>query len=307
MHTSKKRLLADASLLGVAISWGYTFILAKDLLEEMTPLFFTGSRFLLAGLILAIWQWKRIKELTWFYWKAGIVSGLLLCMAFTAQIFGIELTTPGKAGMITGTSVVMVPFFYFLWSRTPIQKGPILGSICAFIGLALFSWDGSLQGMNTGDLLVLSCALCFAIHTVYVDRTYEKEEPVNVVLFSMVQLTVVGLIDLVLAAFLEPAPTQLSPYGWYAYLFELLIGTLLAYVIQLRAQYVTQPIRVSMILSLESVFAFLFSWLLWGETITYSVLIGAVLVLAGIYITELFNKAEPHRLDDPRGDGVKTA
>lgn len=296
MHVSRKRLLADLSLLGIAISWGYTFILAKDLLTEMTPLFFTGSRFLVAALILAIWQWKRIKEMTPFYWKAGIVSGILLCLAYTTQIYGIDLTTPGKAGMITGTAVVMVPFLYFLWSRTPIRKGPILGSFCAFFGLCLFSWDGSLTGVNNGDLLVLLCALCFAIHTVYVDRTYEKEEPVNPLLFAMVQLAVVGVVGSILAVLFEPMPTQLSAYGWYAYLFELVVGTLIAYIVQLRAQSITTPIRVSLLLSLESVFAFGFSWLLWGEPVTVSILFGGIFLLAGIYITEIYNK--PHPSDD---------
>lgn len=262
----------------------------------MTPLFFTGSRFLVAALILAIWQWKRIKEMTPFYWKAGIVSGILLCLAYTTQIYGIDLTTPGKAGMITGTAVVMVPFLYFLWSRTPIRKGPILGSFCAFFGLCLFSWDGSLTGVNNGDLLVLLCALCFAIHTVYVDRTYEKEEPVNPLLFAMVQLAVVGVVGSILAVLFEPMPTQLSAYGWYAYLFELVVGTLIAYIVQLRAQSITTPIRVSLLLSLESVFAFGFSWLLWGEPVTVSILFGGIFLLAGIYITEIYNK--PHPSDD---------
>lgn len=293
MYTSKKRLLADLSLLGIALSWGYTFILAKHLLTEMAPLFLTGSRFLVAALVLAIWQWKRIKELTGFYWKAGIVSGILLCLAYTAQIYGIDMTTPGKAGMITGTAVVMVPFLYFVWSRTPIQKGPILGSFCAFIGLCLFSWDGSFEGVNSGDLLVLLCALGFALHTVYVDRTYEKEEPVNPLLFAMVQLAVVGVIDMVLALIFEPMPTRLSAYGWFAYLFELIIGTLIAYIVQLRAQAITTPIRVSLLLSLESVFAFGFSWMLWGEPVTISILFGGIFLLAGIYITEIYNKPDP--------------
>lgn len=280
-------LIADASLLGIAISWGYTFVLAKDLLEEMTPLFFTGSRFLLAGLILALWQWKRLKELNAFYWKAGAIAGVFLCLGFTLQTFGIDLTTPGKAGVITSTCVIMVPFLYFFWSRLPLHKGPIIGCLCAFVGLSLFSWDGSLQGVNPGDFLVLLCALFFALHMVYVDRIYEKEPELNPMLFAMVQLTVVGVIDMVLALILEPAPTPLSGYGWFAYLFELIVGTCLAYIVQMQAQLYTTPIRVSLILSLESVFAFGFSWLIWGEPITASVLVGGALLLAGIYITEL--------------------
>ncbi|MGD8189451.1 DMT family transporter [Brevibacillus ginsengisoli] len=292
MFGSRQRMLfADLSLLGIAISWGYTFVLAKDLLEEMSPLFFTGSRFLLAAILIGVWQWKKLKQLSRIYLRTGSIAGIFLCSAFTAQIFGIDMTTPGKAGVITSTSVVMVPFLYFVWSRTQIQKGPIIGCISAFIGLSLFSWDGSWQGVNPGDLLVLVCAVFFAIHTVYVDRTYEKELDLDPMLFTMVQLATVGGIDLIIALFVEPAPTPLSGYGWFAYLFELILGTLLAYMVQMQAQLYTTPIRVSLILSLESVFAFGFSWLIWGEPVTVSILFGVLLLLTGIYMTEFSSSA----------------
>ncbi len=297
MATKKKVLLADGALLFIAVSWGYTFILAKDLLEELSPLYFSGSRFLISGLILAVWQWKSLRKISPFYWKAGSIAGILLCAAFTTQTFGIGLTTPGKAGVITGTAVVIVPLLYFVWSRTPIQKGPIIGSVLAFVGLALFSWDGQWQGINFGDFLVLLCAISFALHLVYVDRTYDKENSLNPLLFAMIQFLVVGVIDLVLAILFEPVPSQLSAYGWYAYLFELLIGTLLGFGIQLVAQRYVPPIHVSLILSTESIAAFGFSWLIWGEPLTMHVVFGVILVVAGIFLTEIAYSVQPNKVE----------
>jgi len=287
LPTTKQALIADFSLLFIAISWGYTFVLAKDLLSEMTPLYFQGTRFLLAGLILALWRFRDLRKLDRSLWKLGLYTGFFLFLSFTFQIFGIERTTPGKAGMITGLTVIFVPFLYFLWARTPLQKGPVIGSLLAFFGLCLLSSDGSMTWFGYGDLLVFFCAIAFAIHTVMVDRIYDKEPNIDPLLFAMVQLLVVGGISTALALLFEPVPGPLSPYGWFAYLFECLIGTMLAYIVQIKAQLYTPPTHVTMILSLESLFAFLFSWLIWGEPLTAGVLIGACLMLAGIGVTEM--------------------
>ncbi|QQE74521.1 DMT family transporter [Brevibacillus composti] len=290
MPCKKQLLWADLSLFLIALAWGYTFILTKALLTEMTPFAFTGSRFLIAALILLPFVWKRLKNLSREAWIQGALCGLALCAAFTLQILGIERTTPGKAGVITGTNVILVPFFYFLWRRMPVKKGAVLGCLLAFVGLLCLSGDGDWTGLSFGDVLVFLCAVFFALHILMVDRVYEKLGEVDTLSFVMIQLMVVGLIDMAIALMIEPIPQPLSAYGWFAFWFDCLIGTLLAYVVQIRAQQFSPPVHVSILLSLEAVFAFLFSWLLWGEPLTAMVVTGVVLMLAGIYVTELSDR-----------------
>ncbi|GED33040.1 DMT family transporter [Brevibacillus centrosporus] len=287
MATKRQLLWADLSLFVIALAWGYTFILSKDLLMELTPYYFLGTRFLIAALILLPFIWRRLQALPREVWLQGIGCGVVLCAAFTLQLLGIERTTPGKAGVITGTNVILVPFLYFLWRRKSVGKGAIIGSVLAFLGLACLSGEGDWTGLSSGDLLVFLCAIFFAMHILMVDRFYEKKADVNSLSFVMIQLLVVGVIDLVIALFSEPVPHGLSPYGWFAYWFDCLLGTLLAYVVQIKAQQFSPPVHVSIILSLEAAFAFLFSWLLWGEIVTPTILAGVFLLLAGIYITEL--------------------
>ncbi|GAB7388912.1 DMT family transporter [Bacillaceae bacterium] len=289
LAAKRRWILADLCLLGIAIGWGYTFVLTKDLLNEMTPLYFTGTRFLLAGIIIWTFTWKTVKKTQARHWKAGIICGLSLCCAFTLQIYGIEGTTPGKAGMITGTAVIIVPFLYFLTAGIPVQKVPLIGSFLAFFGLCLLSaTDDGWTGFNPGDLLVLASAFFFAVHVVLVNRMYAaNDETFSPVTFAMIQLLVVGVTDCSLAVMFEPLPQNLTPYGWFAYSFDLFIGTLLAYLVQIWVQAYSPPTHVSLILSLESVFAFLFSWMLWGEPLTVQIALGILAIMAGIVITEL--------------------
>ncbi|MBO8171917.1 MAG: DMT family transporter [Bacillaceae bacterium] len=289
MNVNKRVLLADLALFGIAVGWGYTFVLMKDILTEMTPLYFTGTRFLLAGIIIALFQYHKLKELTWKYWKAGLITGVSLCLAYTLQAFGTDLTTPGKSGVLSGMNVILVPFLYFIWSRMPLQLAPILGSFLAFAGLSVLSWNGggALGHLNMGDMLILLCAVFFAVHIIQVHATFRKGVYFNPVLFAMVQLLVVGVIGTSLAVLTEPVPGPLSPYGWFAYSFDLIVGTLLAYLVQIGAQKYAPPIHVAVILSLESVFAFLFSWAIWGEPVTGWILLGIFLIVTGIYVTEM--------------------
>lgn len=293
MATKKQMIWADLSLFFIALAWGYTFVLSKDILTEMTPFYFLGTRFLLAALLLLPFVWRRLKKVSRDVWVQGIICGIVLCAAFTFQILGIDRTTPGKAGVITGTNVILVPFLYFIWRRKPVGKGAVIGSLLAFVGLTFLSGNEGWTGISFGDFLVFLCAIFFALHILLVDRMYEQREDVDSLNFVMIQLLVVGVIDLAIALFVEPLPQPLSSYGWFAFLFDCLIGTLLAYVVQIKAQQFSPPVHVSILLSLEAVFAFLFSWLLWGEPVTPIVWTGVALMLAGIYITELGDHQKP--------------
>ncbi|MCI1693791.1 DMT family transporter [Aneurinibacillus aneurinilyticus] len=291
MSAKRKMFLANAALLGVAISWGYTFVLTKDLLEEIPPFYFLGTRFLLAALLLLPFVWGSLKRTGWQVWKMGIGCGIALWAAFMLQVIGIDLTTPGKAGVITGTMVMIVPFLYFAWARIPMQPGPVLGSLCAFSGLILLSWDGGWSGINIGDVVTFVGAIFFAVHMVMVDRSYNRNVTFDALVFVMIQLLVVGIIDTGIAAFIEPFPHlgSISPYGWFAYGFDLLFGTLLAYIVQVKAQKYSPPTHVSLLLAFEPVFAFVFSWLLWGEAVSAAIITGVFLILSGVFVTEGFD------------------
>lgn len=285
MDAKKRLLIADCSLFVIAVAWGYTFVLTKDVLMEITPFYFTGARFFLAALPLLLVVWKAGKKIDRHLWRDGLFCGVVLCLAFTLQIYGISLTTPGKAGVITGMNVILVPILAVFLTRLAVPWGVYAGSLLAFLGMLLLSFDGNWTGLTVGDLLVFLCAVCFALHVILVDRAYQNRPQTDALAFTLIQLLVVGFIDLALGAFLEPVPKSLSPYGWYAFFFDCFVGTLFAYLVQIKAQQYAPSTHVSLILSLESAFAFVFSCLLWGEKVTSTIVTGVLLMLAGIAVT----------------------
>ena len=278
--------LVDALLLFIGISWGYTFVLTKYVIQTMPVFLFLGTRFFIAGIILAVILFVKgkvppsRKDL-----RQGAIAGLLLSAAYSLQTFGMLHTTPGMAGMITELTTIMTPFFYFATTRIPVGKIATLATFIAFSGSFMMEWNGHGMHFHSGDWLVLLCDFAYAAHLLLVDR---KVEELNVFSYIVVQLLTVGVACMTLGLFTETFPSHLSDFQWFAYIYELIFGTLLAYVVQIFAQKYTNPTHVVIILSVEGPFSLFFSWLQWGEHMTVFKGSGALLIFVAALLVEMF-------------------
>jgi len=287
---TSQAVLSDLLLLGIGVGWGYTFVITKYIIVTLPVLLFLGTRFLLAGLLLAIIIWPHWKRsLTRAEIKHGIIAGLFLAAAYSIQTFGILHTTPGKAGMITELTTILTPFLYFLVTRNPVARAAVLGTLLAFLGSVMMEWQGTSFGFNVGDALVLLCDFAYAAHLLVVDRTVER---LNVWWYIAVQLITVGLVCLALGLTTESFPSHMSSFQWFGYVYELIVGTLLAYLVQIFAQSLSNPTHVVVLLSFEGPFALFFSWLQWGEAMTAVKGLGALVIFAGVLITELYGSRD---------------
>lgn len=284
-HNNKKVLLADTSLFFVAIFWGLNFVVIKESLEIITPFTYLGIRFLLAALILLPLFWKRLLKATAGDYLAGCLIGLFLFSGFAFQTIGLLYTTPANSGFITGSAVVIVPFIYFLVTRRSPGWWSFIGASLAAGGLYLLS-AGDSFGLGFGDALTLVGAFMFAAHLVSIAIHVEKRDPL-VLAFSQIAFT--GLVSFTIALLWESSTGIFNQplLIWGAILYAVIFCTIGAFVTQTIAQRYTTPIHAVLILSLEAVFAGLFSYLFWGEQFTLRKLSGALFILAGILIAEL--------------------
>lgn len=286
MEEMRKReaLFADGALLLVAIFWGSNFVIMKEALEEITPFTYLGIRFTIASLLLILLFWRRLSKVTLNDILIGSLVGLFLSTGFIIQTIGLLHTTPAKSGFITGTSVIMVPFLYYLVTRISPGWWSFSGGIFAVIGLYLLSAEGPFV-LGYGDLLTLISALFFALHIISLGIFSPKKDSITL---ATIQLAFSGLSCLLLASLFEPGLSlEYSASIWGAILYAVLFCTIGAFVTQTIAQRYTPATHTALILSLEAVFAGLFSYLFWGEIFTLTMLLGALLILLGILLTEL--------------------
>ncbi len=313
-----KKTRGNIMLILTAFIWGSAFVAQKSAMDIIGPMTFMGVRTILGAcllipviIILDRSKAKKnpdAKKLTAEEKKAerklliigGICCGILLFGATSFQQTGIIFTTAGKAGFITSLYVVIVPVMGLLLKKkvTPITW---LCVASAAIGLYLLCIpsDGGFSEVNTGDLLVLICAFCFAVHILVIDYFSPKVDGVKL---SCIQFFVAGTLNFIALPFVDPALGY--DFATAEVLFEAAIPILyagvlscaVAYTFQIVAQADTDPTIASLILCLESVFAVLSGMIILGEPMSARELIGCVVMFASIVIAQLPSKADKEAL-----------
>lgn len=283
LTNNQRKYLSDFGLLFVAVVWGGGFVAVKDALNTVTPMFLMAIRFVLAVLVLYVFFFKQIGKLSKEDIKKGSVVGTILFLAFAAQTYGLQFTTASKQGFLTATYVVMVPFIYWiLYKKRPALKA-FIGSFITIMGIGLISLQNSLT-LNLGDSLTLLCAFLFAAHIISIEY-YAKD--MNVFKLSFVQLSVAAIWFVIIALFTEPIPSVLSSRATFAIVYLAIFSTFACFTIQTIAQKYTSSSHASIIMSLESVFAAVFGILLLNESMTFSIVIGCILIFFAILIIEV--------------------
>jgi drug/metabolite transporter (DMT)-like permease len=217
--------------------------------------------------------------------------GIALFAGYALQTFGLRLTTPAKAGFITGLSVVIVPVVSTLALRQRLSRGVWLGVGLATAGLALLSLQvadaarASLS-MSPGDLLVLGCAVAFACQILLTGRFAPRADPL---LLTFGQIVVVALLAGIAALLLE-RPSVPTGSVLFAAAFTGILATSLAFGIQTAAQRFTSPTRTALIFATEPIFAALFSYLLIGEVLGPRQILGCALITAGMVTAEVLRE-----------------
>ena len=279
-----RRLGADLSLLLVTAIWGTTFVLVKQVTEVLPPLTFIALRFSIGFMALAALFFGRLRRAGRREWGAGLLIGLLLWGGFVSQTYGLQTTGASTGAFITGLSTVLVPFAALALLRHRPGPGPLLGVGLATTGLLLLTIKDDLT-FGQGDLLVLVCAFCFALHITVVGKYAPR---LDAVALAVIQVGVVALATWPLALAWEQ-PTFVASAGvWANVAFLGLAATGLVFFIQTMAQRLTSPTHTAVIFTMEPVFAALFAYLWLGEVIAGRGLLGAALILAGMFVSELW-------------------
>ncbi len=288
MPETRHHRLATLGLVYAAAIWGSTFVLVKDSLEHIHPVTLVGYRFLLAGLALGAWLvWRR--QPLWAGWRHGVGLGVLLWLLYGPQTIGLGYTTASNSAFITGLFVAFVPLLGWLVFRRRPGRGDWGVVALALLGLWLLT--GGLRAANAGDLLTLLTAVAFAAHILAIDHALQAGH--DPLVLNVQQFLTVGAISIALAAGLDLPLDVRGANTWGVIFFLAFLPTLSAFGIQLWAQKRVAPLRVSLILTLEPVFAALFAWTLGGDRLTLAGgLGGGLIVLAALVAAEVQNRAE---------------
>ena len=281
--TSKYRTwLADLGLFYAAAVWGATFFMVKGILDDIDPVIMVGYRFLIAGGLLLVFVLITGRPIFKGLGRSAFLASMVFLL-YIPQTIGLEYTTASNSGFITGLFVFFIPLFLKLVFRRNATLMEWLASLVSLAGLWILT--GGLSDINVGDLLTLITAMMYALHVLFSDR-YMKEG-IDPYLISCQQFLIVGLMSLLAGWILGLDFRVYSGFAWRSVVFLALFPTLSAFVIQMVAQKITSPLKVSLIFAFEPVFAALFAWTLGGEQPVLHRALGGLFIFAALVISGL--------------------
>ena len=271
-------------LAAMAVMWGYSFFVMKDVLDTVPTFTLLACRFLASALImLALFRKRIARHFNARNITVGVAMGVSLGLAYAFQTLGLVETTAGKSAFLTGTYCILVPFISYFMAREPLTRFNLGAALLCLAGIALVALDSLV--VNRGDALTLVGAVFFALQIATAAR-YGRELDVNVITFWM--FLTVGVMDAVAALAVEPPITSIA---WSLVViatiaFLALFCTCIGMLVQNLALAHVPPATGSLLLSLESPSGVLFSVLLASEVLTGRLVAGFVLIFCSIVLSE---------------------
>ncbi len=272
---------ADFGLVYCAAVWGATFYMVKDALAGVDPVAMVAHRFLLSALLLA--PWALVRPSRGRHLKESLILAILLFLLYTTQTIGLGYTSASNSGFITGLFVIFVPIFLLFFFRKSPTAVQWVSSLLALLGLWMLT--GGISSVNFGDVITIVAAATYAGHLLATDKYVRADADSVVLAFHQFWMTGLMALAYCLISGRPLAVTGDKAAGTIAFLA--VVPTLSAFFIQMWAQKVVQPVKVSLIFSLEPVFGALFAWTLGGEDFVPARAAGGGLIVAAMMAGEL--------------------
>lgn len=276
-----------------AFIWGTAFVAQSVGAGYVEPFTFNAARSAVAFLFLLVMclvlravrkgKGAPAQKASWRDLIAGgVCCGVALTVASYFQQKGLETTSSGKAGFITALYIVIVPIVgIFLKKRAP--KTIWIGVVLALAGLYCLCITEEFT-ITKGDFYVLLCAFCFSGHILVVDYFTQRVDGVEMSCVQFLTATVLSAIGMLVSE-----SPSLEALGMCAgpILYVGVFSSGVAYTLQILAQKDSNPTVVSLLLSLESVFATLAGAVVLGDQMSGKEYFGCVLMLAAVILAQL--------------------
>jgi drug/metabolite transporter (DMT)-like permease len=305
--STRRPLLPELALIAATIAYGATFKVVQDALHDVTPVGFILLRFALGAIVLAPFAFRRgwrrqrsdrrgaergVDPGTWRRVDTAADSAIRLrdfaiaCGIFGAVGFagywfqnaGLQRTTTSNSAFITGLFVVFTPLLETVVTRRHPARNVLVAVGFAVVGLFLL--EGGSFSLGAGDALTLGCAFMFAVWILLGGEFSQRFDPIA--------LTAGQLAVLALLAVPVVAVGGMGHITWQVIGAVIITGVLcsaIAFSLQLWGQRYVEPSRAAVLLQFEPVVAGLVGYAI-GERLGVSGYIGALVILAGMFIAE---------------------
>lgn len=277
-----------------SIFWSGAFITGKIAVGEFPPFALTFFRFFFAlPFIFAILYLREPGNLIprGRQWLPLIFLGFIGTFCYHSLFFtSLKYTTATNSSIIGAMNPMVTTLLAAMFFSERLTPWRIFGIFLSFIGVFLFITNGDLQlvsqfRFNKGDVVMLIAVCCFAIYSL-LSRRYMKQYSLSPLMVTAYTFLICVVISIPFFLWENPSTYLFSATasGWLSILYMSVFASVLGYLIQMVAiQRIGAP-RTAIYINLVPIFTIIQSVTILGESITLFKLIGAAIVITGVYL-----------------------
>lgn len=279
-------------LLLTAIFWGGTFVAGRSLAQNVGPFSAAFFRFAVASIFLIFLTWKTEGKLPVLR-KGQILPVFLLGLTgvFCYNLFffnGLRLIEAGRAAIIIANNPIFIALFSALIFKEKLNKLKIAGILLSVCGAIIAISRGNvleiLQGnLGLGEFYMILCVCSWVVFSLLGKVVMVDLSPLSSITYS----SIIGAILLFTPALAEGLVDCIdySISDWWNIFYLGFFGTVLGFVWFYEGIRQIGPTRAALFINFVPLSAILLAFLILGEPLTISLLIGTVLVSTGVYLT----------------------
>lgn len=280
-----------AAILTIII-WGTTFISTKILLVDFKPVEILFFRFVMGFIALFIVCPKRLKTANYRQEFTYALAGFCgVCLYYLLENIALTFTMASNVGVI----ISIAPFFtaimvqIFSKSAEKIQPCFLVGFVVAMAGIICISFNGAKLELNPmGDLLAVLAAFVWAGYSVLTRKIGDFGYSV---ILSTRRTFFYGIVFMIPSLFFGGFQLDLSRFANITNLFNVMYlglgASALCFVTWNFAVKKIGPVKTSVYIYMVPVITVMTSFLILHEKLTLLSLIGTVLTMLGLFLSEI--------------------
>lgn len=268
--------------------WAGNYVFGKYVVTEISPIWITFSRWILAlfvllpiAIVVEKPSWHRVIKA----WKPLLLLGVLGIIGYNLMLYSaLGYTSPTNAALISALNPGLIVLFSVLLLKESLSKVQIIGLFISLFGALIILTRGDLLGIfqtsyNRGDLLMIGAVIVWTFYSIIGKRL--SIPPITATAIS----TLFAMMVLAPFAFWEGFHfLEVSKISVYGILYMFLFSSVCSFVFWNISVKKIGASQAGIFLNLIPVFTALISLVL-GETIRPEQVVGGVLVFIGVYLT----------------------
>jgi drug/metabolite transporter (DMT)-like permease len=284
-----KNVPANLAAAVSALCAGTSVVVTRLAVGEIDPITLAFFRYVVAAVCLVPllpFVWPKVHLLVADIIKIALL-GVVFFGFFPWAFRALQYTSAARGAIGIATIPIQTLIVAALFGREQLTSRKIISVALAFTGIVVVfgpeAYGGKVSSYLMGDGLMLLGAFSAAIYSVFGRPLFGKYGP----MFVMVLAVVFGVLALLPLAFASGRLAhwpRFSREGWLAVIFLGTVGAAIQFSLFTWALRWLPPSRAVIYLTLNPITAILLAGVMLGEAVTPVLIVGLVLVIAGIFV-----------------------